>query len=1117
MNLKTRSSIIVTIFIVLSSFAWGEINLSNALVANWDMERELSGELINNLNITTEGWKQNSTHKTGEFSNYMDGSSTATGNTDTSALFNFGTANVTTACWINIPANGGNVGSTTGTIFQLRVGGPELFGLRIIATTHYLRGNLYESTDYNVDTTYDVRGKGWILVAFTRASTNHTVWVNGESQASGTRAVDNINTNFATFGTHSPPAGGEMIGHIDSCYYWTRALNGTELTSLYSLGLDYPFTPGLPDFVDPSPPDGANNNTQVTFNVTCNSGGVTMWFNGTGFDQTKVIDNATSPAQWTTNVTDEYNYLYWASCTDGTANTSIRTWAYDVTEPIIDLNVGNFYASDNSTILPLTTSQSNYDFNLTDNIDLFAYELNITNSSGNIVYHLLNQSLSGTQERILQFVNFSNLTVGNYTSYITVADSHTANKIKDYEISFKDKEVIYNTAEGNRISIKTHENAFITTWKDKDRYKFRIQWYTEGKQNRRIDIICNNNLFYKENTGYEGHFVCANGVNGNWLDFVGAGVDYEVSYLDTGHYRIDFNDIDDDVTFNSIGGLNVNQKINTFTLINISSSINTDTSTLPPMQGNSLIGSCNISGGSMSYTVDSLWYKNGADQGITANTVTSGNIFIGDSWVYSCRANFTTSVTGYSNSTPVTIAKNNIARFIDNKTGTDINGSTIYITYPSGTRITRITNGTGEVNFTSLLGGTWEEGTYNITFQSAQGFITPISFFREINTSAFPKEYNFTINRATLTINIYDTETDQLITDNVTVSVANLFTVTTTNGTVFIENVSIVSGTYDAIAESTNYFTQLKSFTYTNQEELTVSIYMTNRTSPDIGSLVVNVFDNYYNYIVGANTKLLEYKTSSNSFVEVSQCFTNSNGECIFNVELGTKLYIVTTEKTIDGVAFSAQSTSTGELIKVDNTLIELHLSTAEAFTANELIGLDIVVTNTTLINNVSYLTATFNDVNNLDHTVCIGYYIENGLNEIEQNTTCVTGSAGIVNAAGGYLLDRDYTWVVKVYVLLDSGTKQQYDSYRYDAVEGTFENEWGDYIVKIIILALLLGILALSISMKNMVVFAIGTIALSPLAIVLKPGTIGGVTLSFIIVLDLCILYLSGKKQTLG
>lgn len=362
-----------------------------------------------------------------------------------------------------------------------------------------------------------------------------------------------------------------------------------------------------------------------------------------------------------------------------------------------------------------------------------------------------------------------------------------------------------------------------------------------------------------------------------------------------------------------------------------------------------------------------------------------------------------------------------------------------------------------------------------------------------------------------LTINIYDRETEALIIQSVQVTIAGEGNFSTTTGSINIPEFSTEPGPYTAYASSPEYITGQKTFTLTNQDSTTIDFYLMNSSSPNAGNLIVNVFDEFYDLIVGANVKLLEYRQDTDTFVEVEQCYSNTNGECIFGIELNIKFYIVQATATLNGVDYFGQSTDRGELIKIDNTIIEVHMARTDLFDGPDDFDFFIIPTNTSLVGNVSYLTATFNDPNNIEHTVCIEYYFRRGTNDISLAApTCATGTAGIVNAAGGFILDPTITNVAKIYVT-DGGGMSIYAEYVYPG-DDSFGAAYQDF-VKYIVLALWIALLALALWLKNIGLFGAGSIILSLSIPYFQPNLIGATTAVFLIILSIVIISMANKR----
>lgn len=346
---------------------------------------------------------------------------------------------------------------------------------------------------------------------------------------------------------------------IDDYVAYNRTLTDAEITELFNNGLYYE----LATFKYPSVSDGDVNNTIPTplLNISCDSNTVTLWFNQTTPLNFKALDAVASPALYTPSSLTDNTFSYIASCNGDALNTTIRTWTLDSTSPNVTITENNFYNTLNSSKVA-NTNLANIALNFTDLADLYAFEINITNSSMESVYYLVNSSLTGTEYFYRNSINISNLS-GIYTSYITVADSHTAQKIKDYNVIKKNKELEFNTVEGNTIKITTQENAITASTKKGDRYNFGFNFIDRQTKDRVFNLYCDNELSIR-NTRYKAHFVCSNGIKGNWIDFEGLTGSPIISKITDKYYQITFKQAPPDIVFNSIGGLNQFSVTNTF-------------------------------------------------------------------------------------------------------------------------------------------------------------------------------------------------------------------------------------------------------------------------------------------------------------------------------------------------------------------------------------------------------------------------------------------------------------------------------------------------------------------------------------------------------------------------
>ena len=425
-----------------------------------------------------------------------------------------------------LTTSGGEGGETIGTSTEtIRVG------------EYYLYGIIYNGT----------HGSGWLNdTQVTSAVKTGTVSVSGG----------------LTFGIG---AGGEFNGQLDECGVWNRSLTQLEITGLYndSVGSFYPdldIADADADFRSPSPDDGDTNNTQVLINISCNTpaNNVTLWFDSNSDPITEVLSAVSNPDDYTTSVGSSNIYYYKASCTAGGINTTVKTWIYDSTDTIITLNPDNGFNTSNETKdLFSTTLILNQTF--TDNIDLFAFSINIS-KVGTEYFSAGNESLSGTTENYYHEIDVSDWGTGNYTVTELLSDSHTDEEIDNYLVATKNKELEFDTTENINIKIVSEDDAETSVIKTKDRYSFSYVWADKETKARVFHVYSDKKIAYRKDSNYKAHFVIWNAEtkSGNWVDFGGQDENAIVTKIDDYHYTVSFDSMGD-ITFNSIGGLNIRE------------------------------------------------------------------------------------------------------------------------------------------------------------------------------------------------------------------------------------------------------------------------------------------------------------------------------------------------------------------------------------------------------------------------------------------------------------------------------------------------------------------------------------------------------------------------------
>ncbi len=358
-------------------------------------------------------------------------------------------------------------------------------------------------------------------------------------------------------------------GLIDEVFVLNTSLQSADIISIYNKGIiNYSIASGAnvtvstPTFNFPSETSGNANNTQVVYNLSCSDGLVNAWFKGTSSSFVHVISDAVSPASYTTSVTLNEVYNISASCfnasaTPNSSSNVSRVWTYDTTIPVSALKSGNAFNSNGTNNIHSYQDNLYLNMTFTDNHDLFAFEVNIT-KSGVVYYNETNESITGTTFDYLQTINKSSWPIGTYDVFVSVADSHTAIEIPDYQVTSKKSSITFKTENDNNIKIETAESSTISAEKMIDRYSFNVDFDTAISKDRLFHVKTDKcPLIYREKSPFKAHFITYCDDSGNWIDFEGVKGDYSVTKIDDYHWTVLFKNLDSDMTFKSIGGLNI--------------------------------------------------------------------------------------------------------------------------------------------------------------------------------------------------------------------------------------------------------------------------------------------------------------------------------------------------------------------------------------------------------------------------------------------------------------------------------------------------------------------------------------------------------------------------------
>ena len=415
---------------------------------------------------------------------------------------------------------------------------------------------------------------------------------------------------------------------------------------------------------------GINNtpprqNDTVNINITITSeknlnGFIFSWDNGTGtFKNDSFVDltdESTTTINVSVNKTIEVEqgitirYKWFANDTGGTmGNSTIFSFLVaGTTPPNVTVHGNNFFASDNSTIISLDQAASaRLNFTFTDDIDLFAFVLNIT-CGNDLIFNVTNTTLNGILDNFTKIINVQS-PQGICIANITVADTHTAKIIPYYDIRKGLSWLEYD----NEIRIEAKGAIWASTKKYYDRYDFRFNYIPLiGPKNKVFYIESNSPLIYQHDSEFKAHFVDYR--NKKWIDFEGLEGQPKVTKINDRRWKIEFTNSDSQVIFNSIGGLNEDSFAFEYYLSNVSISFFDPQESPKTFLGTSFSVSLNVTGNGRNETRFRLYNASN-------NLIDSANISATGTGTFFYNATFT----GLSGT-----------QFFVNATHIDINGET---------------------------------------------------------------------------------------------------------------------------------------------------------------------------------------------------------------------------------------------------------------------------------------------------------------------------------------------------------------------------------------------------------------------------------------------------------
>ena len=577
-------------------------------------------------------------------------------------------------------------------------------------------------------------------------------------------------------------------------------------------------------------------NKHFWINVTTNISVSDCSINDTRWDLQSFNASNTSWNFQNNTVLSDGTYNVNVTCTNLSElnGSALRTFFIDSNVPGFVINGSNFFTINNKSVISNTTAQA-AQFNITfsDNVELYAFNITIKNSSGYTVYNLTNTSLpaSSFYYNLIDTADISHAVGGNMTVNVSVWDKHTATAIKDMVI----KKGLNTLTYDNVIKITASGAWIADTTKHNDRYDFSFSYppLITSKQ-KTFFVESDSPLDYYPTSKYKAHFV--DWKNKRWIDFEGAGGDATVVKVNDYKYQVTIEIDSNSVTFNSIGGLNTFTRNYHFVIDNVEPVLTwtfptTTTPTIPSNQ--SQLFKLNVTDGYINNTIFFL-YNSTKDnvQNITTNELTGGTF------------EFNATFTGLTDNTYYINASH-----LDQYNNTGIS-STITI---SNTFIDNCSIPTASMK------------TINFSIQN----ITNDIYLQGLSQFFF--EYNFTDGVGNNILKNYSSKMDS---DNFSFCMFP-------NQTIFTSDISI---SYEVGANTYTYFTT--DISLTNVTQL-IRLYTQDGTT----RVTFTVTDFSEQAIESAQIRILKWDIGDNSFKTVEIIETDNDGKATANLILNTVYY----------------------------------------------------------------------------------------------------------------------------------------------------------------------------------------------------------------------------------
>ena len=488
--------------------------------------------------------------------------------------------------------------------------------------------------------------------------------------------------------------------------------------------------------------------------------------------------------------------------------------------------------------------------------------------------------------------------------------------------------------------------------------------------------------------------------------------------------------------------------------------------------------------------------------------------------------NYTVTIPSGTNNINLSSFDLNEVYYYDQQNSSPIVGNNITITYPNSNALTYVTDSLGRVQFPTYNNESIQTGNYTITFDSLDGYESPLnSTYTASNLADLPFNVTYNVSRVGIKVNIFYRINGSVFTNLADISLQGVGNVSTSTGTYTFDGISLASGDYVLQAYSDGYFTEQRTITFDNQENISVNFYLLESNLTSANTLKVNVVDITQSKVDNAEVNLLEYDSTTLSYKSVSQCYTDADGLCKFLIELNDKTYKYTASKTIDGSLLTASSGDEGVIFREDiaggSTItfseleVTLVLQDTETYTFLDSHYLRYNVSeNFNDTTNISTVSVDFQTTDGSTTKVCVQFFNTDTNPDTSEFVTCVESNAGTVTPLVPFTLNRSKNYRLVAYQIGSDGSSTNLDTFYYKSDTSLQANLKLYAILSPFILFLWIVIIAVAMFSGVLPILVVLGVILSIAEVVLFPNYMiaSGMVLKLIILMQ--IFYFGRKKE---